>query len=1620
MAKDGVDNVGYVRQLKDEINKFDSKTDLERLRSAIGEARRAFDPLFDKISDGILIFDKKSGAILDGNERAAEFTGKTTAELVASNIFEVFKDSPAFSGALNELIEKKEANAFCEGTGKDGKARALETHLSILETKEMQFVLMLLKDVSERRNAGPEIKNENDSPNSLLKTFNELSLQMSSETNPDESLLLLVKKGREFLNADACFIALFDESKNEVYIAASVGLKTEEFKNMRFPMGKGLAGLVAETKKAHACEDYFADKNIPSKLKHSAITAEGFISAAAVPIQLQNKCIGVIYAANRRKTTFSQAELDVLTYMGNLGAIEISRKWAMQKLKESESRYSEMTQQSPDPIVIIDPKFNVLFLNNAAEKMLGIDAKDVLGKHFTAFNFLTPQNVAQGLKDLALCFAGTPPNSEYEICNDKKRLILETHAQLLKHEGKVYAVQVSFRDITTKKDAEKALKESEEKYAELVEKSPDPIILFDSTGKFLYTNPSGEKVIGYKAEELVGRRFTDFNLIHPDEIAKATKILAILFSGWPLTDEIRILKKDKTYGIFEIHGILLKRGGKEHAVQVIFRDITGRKQAEEALKERIKQLQAIYGTSKILEESTNLKESLGKIADLVKFAQAYPEQTCVRISYRNVEAKTYNYNSSWWAHSVDIGVEGRKIGTIEVRHSKKKEISSAETNMLKEVESQIGQITERKKAEKALKESEAKYAEMIEQFPEAIITLDITGNFLYLNPAAENAIGRKSEEMIGKHFTFFDLMPEKQIPNVMKDMALCFSGNLPTREYEILRKDKSVGIYEAHPSLIKWGNGMALQVIFRDITENKQAAEKIREAEIRYRTLFEQSPEGVLIIDPETLLPLEFNDAACRQLGYSREEFANLRIPDYKIMESSKEVEMYIKKIQQEGQDIFETKHRTKNGEIRNVLVITQKITLFNKTVLHCIYRDITERRQYMNKLEQSRQKYRQLVELAQEGVWAVDAEGKTTFANPAMARILGYEFEEMLGKTIYNFMDDAGKELAKSIAGAGASEKDNRPFEFVRKDGKRIYVKMTNSKILDESGNEGTLSIAVDITEQKTAEEALHVSEMKFRKLFEENNDAIFIADPKTRMLIDCNRKAEQMMECPRAEILNIHIEELNPEANMGGEIAKGLKNSSAGEMPHVESEIFTKKGKKVPVLVSPTFVDLNGVPILMVVVKDISEQKKSEKALRESESLYRALIETTNTGYVVIDSKGIALDANDEYARLTGRESPKEIIGKPVVEWTAEHDKERNAQEVKKCFEKGYVRNLEIDYVHPDGTFLPIEINATVITSQKGVQVLTICRDISERKEAEKVKTEFLSVTSHELRTPITPMKAQLQMVLQGYLGNITDEQKKSLGIVLRNTDHLDRLISDILDISKLQSGAIKYIFSPANLGAIVEDAVETMKIKANSKNITLEAKTEQVPEMVLDASRISQVLINLVNNAIKFTPPGGSIKVEVKKGETEATVKVVDTGIGISPEDQQKLFRPFVQLDSGISRKYEGSGLGLAICKGIVVNHGGKIWIESEAGKGAAFIFTLPLKTSAANRQVELFDFDKDKYVEKIKDILNKNGYEIIPDKKEEFLKSRAIKEDGSFEFSTSLKDLEKRGHIRKKSG
>jgi PAS domain S-box-containing protein len=402
----------------------------------------------------------------------------------------------------------------------------------------------------------------------------------------------------------------------------------------------------------------------------------------------------------------------------------------------------------------------------------------------------------------------------------------------------------------------------------------------------------------------------------------------------------------------------------------------------------------------------------------------------------------------------------------------------------------------------ALQKNEEKFREIANSVKDAIILVDQEARVTYWNPAAEVMFGYSSSEAIGK------LVHELVVPYTVckevkarinsgvKDFAEIGAGYFTVGSVDLVgrHRDGSEFPVELTLSPVRLGGRWNAVGVVKCTSQRKQAEHKLQEAEQRYHTLFDQAPLGVLVVDPETASFVEFNDVAPMQLGYSREEFEKLTISDIEAEESKQEVRSHIAQIIKESSAEFETKQLTKDGAIKNVLVTVKTFKMADKIFLHSIFHDITEIRKVQNSLMESEARYRQLVELAQEGICALDSNLNIVFVNPHLAQILGYTESEVIGKSAFEFLDSNMIEQARSfLAQSKQGIKGEFEYEFLRKNGTRVYASIVASIISNDQGQPiGTLCLMADITERKRAEKVLADYSQKLEELVQERTEQL------------------------------------------------------------------------------------------------------------------------------------------------------------------------------------------------------------------------------------------------------------------------------------------------------------------------------------------------------------------------------------------------------------------------------------------------------------------------------------------------------------------------------------------------
>ncbi|MBE9176275.1 PAS domain S-box protein, partial [Synechocystis salina LEGE 06155] len=458
---------------------------------------------------------------------------------------------------------------------------------------------------------------------------------------------------------------------------------------------------------------------------------------------------------------------------------------------------------------------------------------------------------------------------------------------------------------------------------------------------------------------------------------------------------------------------------------------------------------------------------------------------------------------------------------------------------------------------------------------------------------------------------------------------------------------------------------------------------------------------------------------------------------------------------------------------------------------------------------------------------------------------------------------------------------------------------------------------------------------------------------------------KSEDVLGKNWTDIVNWLPESLKLGNRLDQEVLEGKATNLTVEMSFIRSD-----GEQRSLKITEHAVrDQTGqIFALEGVVEDITERKKFITALAASEAKYRTFIETANDLIFSIDCDSCFTYLSPNIIEILGY-SPEELKGLAYADIVHPDDLTQCNIAFQRLMGGQRVKGLEYRVRRKDGSWRWHSSSLTPEFNSQGqvVGLFGFALDYTERKLAElrqqklnqellkanQLKDEFLAMMSHELRTPLNAILGMTESLEEEIFGPISDRQKNSLEVIYKSGSHLLDLINDILDLSKMESGQMELSWKTAKIQELVESTLIYVKTQTNKKQIALTKEiAEDLPAVTVDERRIRQVLINLLNNAVKFTPEGGKVTVSAALLPSFADIDrphirlaVRDTGIGISTEDLPRLFKPFIQIDSALNRKHEGTGLGLSLVKNIVEMHGGEVGVESEVGRGSCFWFTIP---------------------------------------------------------------------------
>jgi protein-histidine pros-kinase len=600
----------------------------------------------------------------------------------------------------------------------------------------------------------------------------------------------------------------------------------------------------------------------------------------------------------------------------------------------------------------------------------------------------------------------------------------------------------------------------------------------------------------------------------------------------------------------------------------------------------------------------------------------------------------------------------------------------------------------------------------------------------------------------------------------------------------------------------------------------------------------------------------------------------------------------------------------------------------------------------------------------APDALIATSIEGRVHFWNRGATQIFGYTSDEAHGKLLTELTVPTERIEEERSLTRDACASSRATIETVRrhKDGSLLYLSVTVRRVKDPCGADADYLVRceTDITRSRAIRESRLV-EARYRDLLESMPDALVIMNDTGRIIL-VNAPAESVFEYTRAELVGEQIEVLLPERARGAHVAHRAKYFSQLRTREMGAGLqlygVRKSGEEFPVEISLSPLRMDDTVMVMSAIRDITARRRAEQK-------FRGLLESAPDSMVIVDRGGRIVLVNSQTQKLFGY-SRDELLGQAVDILIPERFKALHPQHRSRYFSDPKVRpmgaGLELHGRRKDGTEFPVEISLSPLETEDGTLVSSSIRDITERRRFEHTlqeknveleraslaKDRFLATMSHELRTPLNAIIGFTGTLLMQLPGPLTADQDKQLRTVQSSARHLLSLINDLLDLAKIESGKVHLELQPVRVREVVDEVCNALRPAAEGKGLALYLQLpEDEIELRTDRRSLSQILINLTNNAIKFTERG-EIRLEVLRPENGGAgitqFNIVDTGIGIADADQPALFQAFTRIGNGQLRAAESTGLGLHLSQKLAELLGGAISMKSTCGGGSCFTLSL----------------------------------------------------------------------------
>lgn len=903
------------------------------------------------------------------------------------------------------------------------------------------------------------------------------------------------------------------------------------------------------------------------------------------------------------------------------------------------------------------------------------------------------------------------------------------------------------------------------------------------------------------------------------------------------------------------------------------------------------------------------------------------------------------------------------------------------------------EITDRKLVEQALKTSEARLQATVENAPGIIVTYNRQGYITYINRAVT---GQSPQDFLGTHYHNC-VLPKYHAQQDQGLMQVFERG--ATVEYEVEGYVDDLGNttwYQVTTGPIWQGDQVEMAIATAiDITDRKQAEIALRESEHRYATLTESAPVAIFRLDAQGQC-IYVNSQWGKMMGRSLESALGIGCFDTLHPEDRNRIfQDWARKFQQgeglgEGYQT-ESRHVHSNGQIiwcyTNVVPETDAQGHLIGYVGTLI--DISDRKE----AEQVLRRYERMVNATDDGMLLIDRNYVYQIVNQSAEQDHGKSSQEMVGTRVSDVMGQAAFDQILKAQLDECFQGHTHQYSMWLELPGSPEPQFVNFSLSPYREADQTISGAVisarNLTHLKRIEEALRESERRYATLAAAAPVAIFQFDQPGNCVYVNDRWSEMTGRPKEFALGQGWLNALHPDDREIFSQVSTSTNALDNEFIYAHTPVRAMEGRHLrPDGTINWFycqvaaeMDADGTVVGYVgTLTDITERKQAEQALQESRAMLQSILDTIPQRVFWKDRQLYYLGCNRAFAQDAGLPNAQEILGKTDFEMPWDNFASAYQADDTEVINQGIPKlNYEELLQNSSGEQHWLQTSKVPLTNSSGeiVGVLGTYEDITDLKQSEaqlrqmneqlahtnleleratRLKDEFLANMSHELRTPLNAVLGMAQSLQDGILGPLNERQLKAIATIDRSGNHLLELINDILDLAKIESGQLELDISPVSIRSLCDMSLTLVRQMATKKNIQLESDLlPNLGRILADERRLRQVLINLLDNAIKFTPNGGTVILTARyqpsaenRGDNVGhwvEFSVTDTGIGIAEEDFNRLFQPFVQIDSSLNRQYSGTGLGLSLVRRIAELHGGNVTVQSELGRGSCFTVQIP---------------------------------------------------------------------------